>query len=76
LFDTQFPGSVENYLSQTVLAGNKNDLSQQNTNGATPPDFFNPMSAIDLALSQPVTASSSATGSDPASAVDGLSFTG
>lgn len=76
LFDTQFPGSIENYLSQTVLAGNKNDLSQQNSNGATPPDFFNPMSAIDLALSHPVTASSTATGSDPANAVDGLAFTG
>ncbi|WP_260706027.1 right-handed parallel beta-helix repeat-containing protein [Edaphobacter flagellatus] len=76
LFDTQFPGSVQNYLSQTVLAGNKNDLSQQNSNGATPPEFFNPMSAIDLALRQPVTASSTATGSDPANAVDGLAFTG
>ncbi|MGO4209833.1 right-handed parallel beta-helix repeat-containing protein [Terriglobus sp. 2YAB30_2] len=76
LFDTQFPGSVENYLSQTVLAGNKNNLSQQNTNGAAPPDFFNPTSAIDLALSRPVTVSSTATGSDPANAVDGLAFTG
>lgn len=76
LFDTQFPGSVENYISQTVLAGNKNNLNQQNTNGAAPPDFFNPLSAIDLALGQPVTASSTAAGSAPANAVDGLAFTG
>jgi hypothetical protein len=76
LFDTQFPNSIDNYFSQTVLSGNATDFAQQNTNGAAPPDFFNPMSAINLALNQPVTASSTATGSNPANAVDGLSFTG
>jgi len=76
LFDTQFPGSVQNYLSQTVLAGNGTDLKLQYSNGATPPDFFNPRSAINLALNQPVTASSVAPGSAAANAVDGLAFTG
>jgi hypothetical protein len=76
LFDTQFPNSVANYFSQNVLANNGRDFNQQNTNGAAPPDFFNPMSAIDLALNQPVTASSTGPGSDPANAVDGLAFTG
>jgi len=75
LFDTQFSGSIDNYLSQTVLAGNKTDLNLQYTNGAAPPEFFNPKSAIDLALNQPATASSTALGSDPANAVDGLAFT-
>lgn len=75
LFDTAFPASINNYLSQTVLGGNKTDLNQQNNNGATPPEFFNPKSAINLALNQPVTASSSAPGSNPANAVDGLAFT-
>jgi len=76
LFDTQFPNSVDNYFSQTVLSGNGTDLHSIPSNGAAPPDFFNPMSAVDLALNQPVTASSTALGSDPAKAVDGLSFTG
>jgi len=76
LFDTAFSGSIDNYLSQTVLAGNTTDLSQQNTNGAAPPEFFNPKSAINLALNRPVTASSTAPGSAAANAVDGLSFTG
>ncbi|HZY62924.1 MAG TPA: right-handed parallel beta-helix repeat-containing protein [Edaphobacter sp.] len=76
LFDTQFPNSIDNYFSQTVLSGNKTDLDSHPLNGATPPDFFNPMSAINLALNQPVTASSTAPGSSPANAVDGLSFTG
>ena len=76
LFDTAFPGSVENYMSQTVLADNGTDLSQQNTNGAAPPEFFNPPSAINLALNQPATASSTSSGSVPANAVDGLAFTG
>jgi parallel beta-helix repeat protein len=76
LFDTQFPGSIDNYFSQTVLSGNATDFAQQNTNGAAPPDFFNPMSAIDLALNQPVTPSSTAPDSNPANAVDGLAFTG
>jgi hypothetical protein len=76
LFDTQFPNSIDNYFSQTILSGNATDFAQQNTNGAAPPDFFNPMSAINLALNQPVTASSTASGSNSANAVDGLSFTG
>jgi hypothetical protein len=75
LFDTQFPNSIENYFSQTVLSGNKTDLSDVHSNGAAPPDFFNPHSAVNLALNQPVTASSSAPGSDPANAVDGLALT-
>jgi parallel beta-helix repeat protein len=76
LFDTQFPNSIDNYFSQTVLSGNGTDLHSIPSNGATPPDFFNPMSAVNLALNQPVTASSTAPGSNPANAVDGLSFTG
>lgn len=76
LFDTQFPNSIDNYFSQTVLSGNKTDLDSHPSNGATPPDFFNPMSAINLALNQPVTASSTAPESNPGNAVDGLSFTG
>ena len=76
LFDTEFPNSVDNYFSQTVFSGNHNNFDSTFSSGATPPDFFNPMSAIDLALNHPVTASSSAAGSDPANAVDGLSFTG
>lgn len=76
LFDTAFSGSVNNYLSQTVLAGNKTDLNQKNTDGATPPEFFNPQSAINLALNRPVTASSTASGSAASNAVDGLAFTG
>lgn len=76
LFDTQFPGSVANYLSQTVLAGNGTDLKSQYSNGATPPDFFNPQSAINLALNRPVVASSVASDSAAGNAVDGLAFTG
>lgn len=75
LFDTEFPASIDNYFSQMVLSGNKTDLDAIQSNGATPPDFFNPMSAINLALNRPVTASSTASGSDPANAVDGLAFT-
>lgn len=76
LFDPQFPGSVQNYFSQTILAGNGTDLSSVSSNGAEPPEFFNPVSATDLALNKPVTVSSTAPGSDPEAAVDGLSFTG
>jgi Right handed beta helix region/F5/8 type C domain len=75
LFDTEFPASIENYFSQTVLSGNQTDLSDVHSNGAAPPDFFNPKSALNLALNQPVTVSSTAPGSDPANAVDGLAFT-
>lgn len=75
LFDTEFPRSIENYFSQTVLSGNGTDLSSNPSNGATPPEFFNPPSAINLALHQPVTVSSSATGSSPDALVDGLAFT-
>jgi hypothetical protein len=76
LFDTEFPDSIDNYFSQTVFSGNKTNLDAIQSNGATPPDFFNPISAINLALNRPVTASSTAPGSDPANAVDGLAFTG
>jgi hypothetical protein len=76
LFDTQFSNSVANYFSQNVLSGNGRDFNQQNTNGAALPEFFNPISAINLALNQPATASSSASGSGSANAVDGLAFTG
>ena len=61
-FDTEFPASIEN----------QTDLSDV---GAAPPNFFNPKSAVSLALNQPVTVSSAAPGSDPANAVDGLAFT-
>jgi F5/8 type C domain-containing protein/parallel beta helix pectate lyase-like protein len=76
LFDTEFPDSIDNYFSQNVFSGNKINLDAIQSNGATPPDFFNPISAINLALNRPVTASSTAPGSDPANAVDGLAFTG
>jgi hypothetical protein len=75
LFDTQFERSIQNYFSQTVLIGNRTDLESHPVPPATPPDFFNPSSSVNLALKQPVTASSSAAGSDPAGAVDGLAFT-
>ena len=75
LFDTQFPRSVQNYFSQTVLSGNKTDLNSQPSNGAAAPEFFNPPSAINLAYHQPTTASSTAPGSSPDAAVDGLAFT-
>jgi len=75
LFDTQFPRSVQNYFSQTVLSGNKTDLNSHPSNGAAPPEFFNPPSAINLAFQQPTTASSTAPGSSPKAAVDGLAFT-
>jgi hypothetical protein len=75
LFDTEFPRSVQNYFSQTVLSGNKTDIDSHPSDGATPPEFFNPPSAIDLALRRTVTASSSAPGSSPDAAVDGLSYT-
>jgi parallel beta-helix repeat protein len=75
LFDTQFTRSVQNYFSQTVMSGNKTDLNSQPSNGAAPPEFFNPPSAINLAYHQPTTASSSAPGSSPDAAVDGLAFT-
>ena len=75
LFDTEFARSVANYFSQNVLSGNGRDFNQKNTNGAAPPEFFNPLSAINFALNQPTTASSIAPGSDSANAVDGLAFT-
>jgi len=75
LFDTQFPQSVQNYFSQNVLAGNATDINSIASNGATPPEFFNPPSATNLALKQPASASSSAPGSAANAAVDGLSFT-
>lgn len=75
LFDTQFPRSVENYFSQTVLSGNKTDINSHPSNGAAPPDFFNPPSAINLVLRQPATASSTAPDSSPDAAVDGLAYT-
>jgi hypothetical protein len=75
LFDTQFPHSVENYFSQTVFSGNGTDINSHPSNGAAPPDFFNPPPAINLALRQPATASSSAPGSTPEAAVDGLAYT-
>ncbi len=75
LFDTEFEGSVENYFSQTVLSGNATDIDSHPSNGATPPEFFNPPGAINLALHQSAMASSSAAGSSPSAAVDGLAFT-
>ncbi|HYT65813.1 MAG TPA: discoidin domain-containing protein [Vicinamibacterales bacterium] len=75
LVDTQFPRSVENYFSQTVLSGNKTDINSHPSNGAAPPDFFNPPSAINLALRQPALASSAASDSAPEAAVDGLAYT-
>lgn len=76
LFDTEFPGSINNLISQTTLANNGTDVNTENSNGAEPPEFFNPRSVLDLALNQPVTASSTADGSSAANAVDGLAFTG
>lgn len=75
LIDTQFPRSVQNYFSQTALSGNKTDLNSHPSNGAAPPEFFNPPSAINLAFQRPTTASSTAPGSSPKAAVDGLAFT-
>jgi parallel beta-helix repeat protein len=75
LFDPEFPQSIQNYFSQTVLSGNVTDIDSIPSNGATPPEFFNPPPATDLALKQPVTASSSAPGSSPNAAVDGLAYT-
>src|SRR5262249_61457384 len=46
LFDTQFPRSVENFFSQTVLAGNRQDINSHPSNDAGAPDFFNPHSAV------------------------------
>ena len=46
LFDPQFPRSVENYFSQTVLAGNRQDINSHPSNDAAPPDFFNPRSVV------------------------------
>ena len=74
LFDTQFPNSIANYFSQTVFSGNGDDLRAIPSNGATPPDFFNPLSPINLAYNRPAVASSSASGFDPANAVDGPRF--
>jgi hypothetical protein len=71
----QFPRSVENYFSQNVLSGNNPDLSLSASKGAAPPEFFNPPPAVNLALHQPITASSSASNSSPDAAVDGLSLT-
>lgn len=75
LFDTQFPSSIENYFSQTVFSNNGDDFRAIQSDGATPPDFFNPLSAVNLAYNHPVVASSSASGFDPTDAVDGLAFT-
>jgi hypothetical protein len=75
LVDTQFARSVENYFSQTVLVENGRDINSHPSNGAGPPEFFNPPPAVDLALRQPITASSSAADSSPDAAVDGLAFT-
>jgi F5/8 type C domain/Right handed beta helix region len=81
LFDTQFPRSIENYFSQTVLSGNGRDLryvpdpNPDPALRATPPEFFNPPPAFNLALRQPATASSSAPDSSPGAAVDGLAYT-
>jgi F5/8 type C domain len=75
LVDTQFERSVENYFSQTVLSENGRDINSHPSNGAAPPEFFNPPPAVDFALRQPITASSSAPGSSPDAAVDGLAFT-
>ncbi len=75
LVDTAFPRSVQNYFSQTVFSGNKTDIVSHPTDGAEDAEYFNPKSALNLALNQPVTASSTAAGSDPANAVDGLAFT-
>jgi F5/8 type C domain len=58
-----------------VLSGNKTDLESHPSNGAAPPEFFNPPSAINLAFHQPTTASSTAPGSSTGAAVDGLGFT-
>src|SRR5262249_51868812 len=41
LVDTQFERSVQNYFSQTVLAGNGTDLNSHPSNGAAAPEFFN-----------------------------------
>jgi parallel beta-helix repeat protein len=81
LFDTRFPRSLENYFSQTVLSGNGRDLRYNPDPEpdpmlrATPPDFFNPPPAVNLALRRLAAASSSAPGSPAEAAVDGLSFT-
>jgi hypothetical protein len=75
LFETQFPQSIANYFSQTVLTGNATDLDSHPSNGATGPEFFNPPPAVNLALNRPIAASSSAPGSSPAAAVDGLAYT-
>jgi len=75
LFDTQFPNSIENYFSQTAFSNNGDDLRAIQSNGATPPDFFNPLSSVNLAYNHPTTASHSASGFEPANAVDGLAFT-
>jgi hypothetical protein len=76
LVDTQFERSIQNYFSQTVLVNNaRGDLDSHPVPPATPPDFFNPASAVNLALKHAAVASSSASGSDPAGAVDGLAFT-
>ncbi len=76
LVDTQFERSVENYFSQTVLSGNGRDINSHPSNGAALPEFFNPPAALNLALRQSVSASSSAAGSSADAAVDGLAYTG
>ncbi len=81
LFDTEFPRSVQNYFSQTVFENNGRDLrfvpddNPDPALRATPPEFFNPRSAINLAWRQPVVSSSSAPDSSPQAAVDGLGYT-
>src|SRR5262249_51230923 len=46
LFDTQFPESVENYFSQTVLEGNLRDINSHPSGDASPPDCCTPRSAV------------------------------
>jgi parallel beta-helix repeat protein len=75
LFDPQFPQSLQNYFSQTVLSGNATDLHSIPSNAAAPAEFFNPPPAVNLALKRIVSASSSAPGSAPGAAVDGLAYT-
>jgi len=75
LFDPQFPQSLQNYFSQTVLSGNATDIQSIPSNAAAAPEFFNPPPAINLALKQIASASSSAPGTAPGAAVDGLAYT-
>ena len=51
------------------------DVNSHPSNGAAPPQFFNPASATNLAFHKVATASSTAPNSSPADAVDGLTLT-